>query len=423
MKKLAYKLLFVILSTFPLSLLAQDLTGLWTGELYIDSTKKYLPYEIAISQQKGKLTGYSLIQFQENGVLQTGVRDFTIQQIGSQIIIEDLNLIDNSFSFVPPKNIRKKMVVTLSEKDSTRSLQGSWSTNRTRVFLSATGSVYLQRKSDYKATDLFKKLAELNLSDRLVFNDAQVEELPLMAKIISPPPMLLLPAPQMLPTIKDKPLSPLLIAAATLQPIKRKTQSTNLVAATIHRGAKKSRLSTKGKKVIASKALAAKQQKTAKFSPVSKPFPIAAIVGKPLSPMFRKVDSILDKQTIKTVAAIEKRTISSSQSFFYQSDSLVLNLYDNGYVDGDTVSVLLNGELIFAKQGLSTEPVSKTIHLANYSTDSLLLVMYAENLGSIPPNTGLLVVHDGELVYYVRFSADLQSNAAIIFKRKKKTAL
>lgn len=421
MKKRAYKLLFVIILLSPLSLLAQDLTGLWTGELYIDSTKKYLPYEIAISQQKGKLTGYSLIQFQENGILETGVRDFTIQQKGNQIIIEDLNLIDNSFSFVPPKNIRKTMVVTLAEQDSARSLQGSWSTNSTRVFLSATGSVYLQRKSDYKATDLFKKLDQLHLSDRLVFNDTQVEELPLRVKIISPAPTLLLLLPQMSPTIKTKPLSPLLIASTSIHPIKRKPQSASLVASTIHRGAKKSRLSTKGKKASASKALASKQQKAVKISPVSKPLPIVVVGEKPIAPMVKKVDSTLDKKTIKTIAAIEKRAISSSQSFFYQTDSLVLSLYDNGYVDGDTVSVLLNGELIFAKQGLSEQPVSKTIHPASYSSDSLLLVMYAENLGSIPPNTGLLVVHDGDLVYYVRFSADLQSNAAIIFKRKKKT--
>jgi hypothetical protein len=45
--------------------------------------------------------------------------------------------------------------------------------------------------------------------------------------------------------------------------------------------------------------------------------------------------------------------------------------------------------------------------------------MYAENLGSIAPNTGLLVVKDGSNQYEVRFSGDLQKNAAIIFKRRK----
>jgi hypothetical protein len=45
--------------------------------------------------------------------------------------------------------------------------------------------------------------------------------------------------------------------------------------------------------------------------------------------------------------------------------------------------------------------------------------MYAENLGSIPPNTGLLIIMDGEKRYEVRFSADLKTNAAILLRRRK----
>jgi hypothetical protein len=46
--------------------------------------------------------------------------------------------------------------------------------------------------------------------------------------------------------------------------------------------------------------------------------------------------------------------------------------------------------------------------------------MYAESLGSIPPNTGLLIVRDGRDSYEVRFSGDLQKNATVILKRQKK---
>jgi hypothetical protein len=51
--------------------------------------------------------------------------------------------------------------------------------------------------------------------------------------------------------------------------------------------------------------------------------------------------------------------------------------------------------------------------------DSVQLVLFAENLGTIPPNTGLLTVRDGDEIYQVRFSADLQKNASITFRRKK----
>jgi hypothetical protein len=52
--------------------------------------------------------------------------------------------------------------------------------------------------------------------------------------------------------------------------------------------------------------------------------------------------------------------------------------------------------------------------------ENIELILVAENLGTLPPNTGLLVVKDGDKVYQVNFSADLQTNAAILFKRKLK---
>ena len=145
-----------------------------------------------------------------------------------------------------------------------------------------------------------------------------------------------------------------------------------------------------------------------------KPKEIVAVVPE------KKPEPIITPSVVQGAADVNKRSIATTQSVYYQSDSLVLTLYDNGYVDGDTVSVVMNGDVIFSKQGLSTKAVSKTIYITKETPDSIKLVMYAENLGSIPPNTGLLVVHDGEAVYDVRFSADLKSNAAIILQRKKK---
>jgi hypothetical protein len=79
----------------------------------------------------------------------------------------------------------------------------------------------------------------------------------------------------------------------------------------------------------------------------------------------------------------------------------------------------MNGNVIFSRQGLSTRANTKTIKISP-QTDSVKLVMYAENLGEIPPNTGLLVVMDGEKRYDVRFTADLKSNAAIVLRRRLK---
>ena len=69
--------------------------------------------------------------------------------------------------------------------------------------------------------------------------------------------------------------------------------------------------------------------------------------------------------------------------------------------------------------GLSTNAVRKTIY-TNDITDSIQIVMYAENLGSLPPNTGLLIVYDGKQCYEIRFSGDLKKNSAIVFKKKER---
>ena len=50
---------FLIFLLLPLQLFSQELEGVWTGTIYNDTTKKYIPYEIAITESKGKISGYS----------------------------------------------------------------------------------------------------------------------------------------------------------------------------------------------------------------------------------------------------------------------------------------------------------------------------------------------------------------------------
>jgi len=121
---------------------------------------------------------------------------------------------------------------------------------------------------------------------------------------------------------------------------------------------------------------------------------------------------------IPAAALVKERKAAAPQIVNVKSDSIQLAIYDNGEIDGDTVSVLLNGEIIFAKQGLKATAIRKTIYVQK-DVDEMSLVLYAENLGKYPPNTGLLVVTDGDQTYQVRFSADFQQNATVIFRRKQ----
>ncbi len=116
---------------------------------------------------------------------------------------------------------------------------------------------------------------------------------------------------------------------------------------------------------------------------------------------------------------VEERKVQTIQTIYFTSDSLVLELYDNGYVDGDSVSIILNGKAFLSNVRLSEKAATKMIYITPAMGDSINLVMFAENLGSISPNSGLAIIRDGKTQHRVSFSGDLERNAAIILRRKK----
>lgn len=148
-------------------------------------------------------------------------------------------------------------------------------------------------------------------------------------------------------------------------------------------------------------------------SPIKETNPV-----NPVNPTNPDLAVVLPKRP-EAALAIDKRKSEVSQIVYYRADSLELVLYDNGEIDGDTVSVLMNNEFIFTKQGLKASAAKKMIYLPAGRDEDFTITLYAENLGKYPPNTGLLVIHDGEDTYNLRFSADYDKNARILFKRKK----
>jgi hypothetical protein len=101
-----------------------------------------------------------------------------------------------------------------------------------------------------------------------------------------------------------------------------------------------------------------------------------------------------------------------------ESDSLKIDFYDNGEVDGDSISVFYNKTLITFNQKLSARSVHFEIVLDTLR-DINEVTMFADNLGSIPPNTALMVVDDGKNQFNVRMSSNLEKNATLRIRRKK----
>lgn len=478
------KHLITLLFLFPLSIFAQDITGLWKGTLYNDTTRQFYKYEIGISQEKGKLTGFSHTWFILDDKQYFGVKKVNIKKAADgKIIIEDDGLISNNYPVSPSKNVRQLNVLTLNAKDSIMTLEGPFTTNRTKEYHSLTGSIKLQRKNDFWQSALVPHLQELGLENKLSFVKEENELIAFVeakqdeavfkqledqykAQLKTGEKQSQKLADKQAEETKaaekkaaaDQEKAALLVkkqetaaaekAAKELAKQQSAQKETNRKSAvekleTEKAVAKKADLADKTlekerAKQVAAQNLLARQQAEEKLKAekeqakreaetkqlAEKQAKEKALTERTLAarqstaPVLKKSLPAAAPVNLAPAANVNMRKTVLQQTVYFSSDSLLLTLYDNGEVDGDTVSVLMNGELIIAKQGLSTTAAKKTIYIPA-SADRVELVMYAESLGSIPPNTGLLVIRDGKDLYEIRFSGDLQKNASIVFNRKK----
>lgn len=296
------KTFLTILNLFPLWLFGQSLAGVWTG--YIKTPGSQLPYELTISENNEKTTGYSLIIYDKEGFENIGIKTAKITVGKKEIRVEDGELIYENFNTTA---IRTKLYgfLKIEKKDTVWILSGIFKTRSIdfRDTRNYNGEVYLQKTVKTAPAKILSSLDELNLLHTLAFTRTR-ERKPVPEKNI--------PAP----------------------------------------------------------------------------------------------------------LTIAERNIVKIREISFSADSLKLSIVDNGTVDGDTISMMLNGKMIAEKKGLTAKAFTITIPAKIAKGDTLILVMHAESLGTIPPNTGLLIIEDGVNRYDIRFEGDLKRSAAIILRKK-----
>ncbi len=101
-----------------------------------------------------------------------------------------------------------------------------------------------------------------------------------------------------------------------------------------------------------------------------------------------------------------------------EAGEIRIEVYDNGEIDGDSVSIYHNNSLVCSQQKLSQKPISFTIHIdAERSQHEIIMV--ADNLGTIPPNTSVMIITTKGSRYAVFISSNEQKNARVVFTLKK----
>ena len=121
----------------------------------------------------------------------------------------------------------------------------------------------------------------------------------------------------------------------------------------------------------------------------------------------------------KLIEKFESRKNIYSKDIEIEGDSIRVSFYDNGDIDGDSISVFLNRNPVVAKHYINDRALN--IFLALDSTKEINeLGMLAENLGKIPPNTALMIITDGVNRHEVYLSSSLTQNATVRLRKKKR---
>jgi hypothetical protein len=106
------------------------------------------------------------------------------------------------------------------------------------------------------------------------------------------------------------------------------------------------------------------------------------------------------------------RVTKIQKTIIVDSSFIQLALYDNGIVDGDTATILLDGQVIMNKQAISEKAITVNLQLKKQPREHVI-EMVADNLGSIPPNTALLVVTCKAKRYEINLSSDYRVNSGV----------
>jgi hypothetical protein len=377
MKKIIPLILFVF---FANGLSAQNFTGQWKGE-FIDKSTSFTgwggdrcEYILEIECTGSKVTGYSYTYFSDGGK-----RYYTICKLNGT-----LNKASKTIEVKETERTKTNVPVTIrncfqihrlsySQQDEDQVLEGSWVPVPNQ-----------EGDCGFGTTMLSRRVLQKNPS---YFNDNTTKTTPKKQP----------------PVVKSKP-------AQTPPPVVTTTPKKTTAPV----------VKTQPKKTPP--PIVKAETKKTTVPPVVKTEPEKKANSENSTEDIKKTDI----QSVKTDAEkksadprYENRNSDLLKTIEIDNASFTVDLYDNGDIDGDSVSLFFNGKLLLSHKRLSDKAIRLKLDV-DETRDVNELKMYAENLGTIPPNTALMVVNDGDNRYEVRISSDLQKSGVIRFVHKPK---
>ena len=359
MKKLSFLIPILLISFCGFS---QSLTGLWIGSLTNDSStlRRDQSFEMALTEYRGKVYGYSHTTFMVHDTLFYIVKRVKGSIDGALCEVKDDELISCNFMTKQDKGVKQIYTFRLNTTDSIWRLDGEWKTNKTKKFYSISGSVKTATEKDLSKSKLFPHLQELNLASDVA------AALPPTKKEQEPVKKQPEPKEPVVAKAEPKPVRSESGKKTENPPVKTETviatPQQDITKTNTAKEIKKEQTQPKTEPPVISQTEVAKSKAETekKKEDVSTKKETVPVISNPPVKTTPKNDL-----PAKPVAAVnvERRKSETLQTVNFINDSLMLSLYDNGEIDGDTISVLINGEIIMANQGLKASRLKKLFTL------------------------------------------------------------
>jgi hypothetical protein len=385
---------------------AQDVTGIWRGhfrsnEVYqrltMDDDRYKMEVQIAQQRQNFQAVTYS---YKSSVFYGKAVADGSVNFKTKKVLLQEQRIEELKMSFgdacIMTCNLQ------YSKLGDEEFLEGTYSSMNTRDSSDCgKGTIFLHKVSTsdfYEEPFLLKKEKSLEEEKK---NPSSASPAPAGKSTVHAAPKETVAKPSTTTTAKPITKTPPATVATTKSSTKtaaKKAGSPSTSTATT--ASDKTHVQTKSP----SKALVKIDPSKHALEPMHKDSAQVYIDDKAIG---ATMPAVLVERTNEVVRTIEVNT-----------RDVELNIYDDGAIDNDTVTVYFDNKMVVSRAMLTDRAIVVKLHLDDNQTTHKV-VMVADNLGDIPPNTSLMVVKAGEKQYEVRIVSDEQKNAVVVFKYQK----
>ena len=388
------RLIFTIFSILLLSQFAkaQDLTGIWRGyfssssNLYPGAKEEMYKYEVQIAQKpnngiSGVTYSYKSTEFYGKATMQ-GI--YSVQS--KSLIIKENKLVEMKIAGDGQACVMT-CYLDYSKMGKMEFLQGTFiSVNSSDKTDCGSGKIYLEKvtKSDFKKEDFLLKKNGLDT----VFKKNDIAAVPKPKTVI---PNL----PKKTDTVKQKTKQAPVI---TQKPAVKQIPKTN---------------TTEANPTVKNNKPNPIQQQIERIPEASVNSPkmdTGAIIQKNQIPI----------QKVPLPKVLMDRENNLVATIVVDQEDIQIDFFDNGTIDNDTISVYHNNKMVVSNGRLSYSPIRVNIKCSKTDSHHEIIVV-AENLGDIPPNTALMVItaNGGRFRKEVFLASTEDRNAKVIIEYKK----